>query len=504
MYRLLFVLIAICFLPSVSWAQNAKRPTENGLWAETLAKQIKQFTCFFDSNGTLIIHPYPPEKPLTPGIPLKQFYLHPIIVSELGLENSKHKSLRQVLEIYERDREDLVKIASASSVPRATSSRGKEKLIDLAVTCDKELREIFDKKDFDRVRQIQLRWLIHRNGFWQCLTTKAFEQEFGLSLTAGKTEFEEQGKIARKLAKKEKELREQLVQRWLADLSDEQIAIFNRAWKELAKSYGCILRQYELQLDPSIKENEFDSAQLFGDWYNRPFCDSDAAGNLVLKKIARPEKDKHPSLSKLRTIMSLFGSQNFRRDVELVDEQVELANSIREEFLQRKREINHEFGQRLGIEPILVGMGEEQHLLYQLKDPQVAEKFYLALDKETDDLFDQYMDVLFPHQRQLLTDFNRSRQLRMQGPLADLLWGRLGERMELTDKQRRSIRERAKSTREWIRTESRKAYEDTINELIELAAPEDQRELRSILGKTPKDWSPNLYTFAYALFSENE
>ncbi len=505
----LATLLLIC-ISSHCMAQNRRpleSPEENSWdWALQLEKQEKQLTHFFNLNGILVCHHYPPEKPVEPRFPLKDFYLHPVIVAELEIDDSESGAIRRALSKYETDR---VKLIPQNVDPRKLDSETKAELIKeigvLRLETENKIRSLIGKKKHDRLRQIQLRFLIHNRGFWQCMFSSTVQSEFEISVEGDRSRVQEQRSIAMRLLHKERQLRNLAVEKWLEDLDDDQVEMFRRAWHEFTSSVlGCGLRQLELQLDPNIKKVSVQANDIFDFRKGWPTCDYDASGSLLTMKSKIAKEDKHPDLSRLRIMLSSFTSPHFRRDIEMSEEQYDRALAIRKEFLEHKRQINHEFGRQNGLQPQKLGNGEQANIIYPIQDQKMVDEFYQLVDQDAEKYCEQLMGVLLPHQRDLLKAVNRNIQVRFHGPLADLLWGELGQRLELTEEQKKQLRKKAKSTREWIRIESRKAYEKAMEDLIALAPFEDQKKIKSILGKTPEDWSPNLYIFSIALLSESK
>ena len=81
-----------------------------------------------------------------------------------------------------------------------------------------------------------------------------------------------------------------------------------------------------------------------------------------------------------------------------------------------------------------------------------------------------------------------------------MLWGDLGEMLELNDEEKDALRKRATKTREFIRQESVKIYKETLAELIDLVPLRHIDRVRRAFGETPLNWTPDLYQLAQSMF----
>jgi len=85
--------------------------------------------------------------------------------------------------------------------------------------------------------------------------------------------------------------------------------------------------------------------------------------------------------------------------------------------------------------------------------------------------------------------------------LADLLWGDLGNALKLSKDEKERLKIKADKVRLQLEVESKKLYDDSINQLIELADKENRQKIRKLLGEPCRSFAPNLDGFAAAQLS---
>ena len=72
------------------------------------------------------------------------------------------------------------------------------------------------------------------------------------------------------------------------------------------------------------------------------------------------------------------------------------------------------------------------------------------------------------------------------------------------EQEKEVLKEKDEETREKLKTESKKIYDDAIEELIALVPENDRPKIRANLGEEFKSLFPNLEGFAAALIVENQ
>ncbi|MEQ1906998.1 MAG: hypothetical protein ABL888_22630, partial [Pirellulaceae bacterium] len=355
-----------------------------------------------------------------------------------------------------------------------------------------------------RLRQIQLRFLIHQNGFYQTLNDERVREVLATP-SLDKVQFEKrQGELFKEIVEKNRTLAKDAFGSWLHDFDDQKHQLFEDHWGRILKTSNGS-QQLIFQLDSGLKPTTFVPENLFDIWQNWPRIRHDAAGCCVIEKPSDSKSNyKRTSFSKLQWLQSFVSSEHFRREIEFSDEQIAHFKRVGAEFYKRIIVFNNEVGKHFGIEPFARrersedGIWEEW-VVYTLTTPEQLEMFDRAIARTADEYYEKYFDVFLPHQKKLLEVVLENMNTRLQGPLAELLWGNVGVVLELTDDEKKSLAKKADDSREELISESKEIYDDTMEQLIDLVPANDRQKFRACLGKRFETLYPNLDGFACAL-----
>ena len=498
-----FCLLVWFFLTNATaFGVQESKPRESLTWLQTLATQTKTCSCYVNLNGTFIFNSYPPDR--DKQFDVRDFFLSPEIVKELELTEAKKKSLKAAFRDFQtktqrrtRDRQTQTDAADESKKTRDVTS---QEIRELQETLARNIEKILSKKESRRLKQLQLRCLMHQHGFLQTYQKAPVQNEFGIRIKATPEMLKQQYKIAKQIWRDDRKIAAEAIEIFLDGLNDEQIEMIKRRWRETFRgSFTCPSQQFLLQFDPDLpRPKRFQAKKPFDYLSSQPSIDISVLGNCIIKKSDKAKKEMS-ELYKYRWLSHLFRSAHFKRDIELVDSQLEELREITQEWSKVSLAINHEIGKKHNIKPRNLGFGDHVRIVYTIADPDHLKDYENALEKDAGLFFERLHGVLVPHQRKLLMEVNRGIHTRFNGPLADILWGDLGKLLDLDKSQKESLKKNAAKARKHIETESRKTYENAMEELVQLVPSDEQKQVKSTLGNIPKNWTPNLNGFATAL-----
>lgn len=303
-----------------------------------------------DPNGKISFRQYPNagEKDYA----VDDFYLHPVIIEELKLTSRKRKEIKNAFEQRRDDWEE--RLFQLSEIPERKKRKAElDKLDEYQRTLDiqlaKRISSSLSNKQKKRLREIQLRFLIHQIGFYQTFGSEQIQKLLGTPSLKSEQFKQRQRDIAKSVYEKNRNLAKDAFNEWLDDFSEEKQKLFETRWgKILVQSTGA--QQLILQLDPALKQTKFDPKNPFDISQNWPLFKHDVAGCCVQEKQTDSES-KWTSVKKFRVAQMSFFSEHFRRDIEIVDEQVESLEILSAAYQKERWAINHELGKELGIVP---------------------------------------------------------------------------------------------------------------------------------------------------------
>lgn len=498
-----FLLLLILFVLQSEWCHAFQE--ESSDWIEFLSVQPKQFSYTMDSNGKIIFHEYPEHDDTVYAT--IDFFDHPVIICELKLDEDKRAALKIAFDAWQKNWEEKLVRLSEEGQPDDRENRDERLELlgrfrrDLNKKLLKRLNSLLNDRQRQRLQQIQLRFLIHQRGFYQLLNRNAVQALLGIS-PLDVEEFEQkQRQIGLGiLQKRTKETVSKAIDMWLEDLLPEQKATVRERWKQTL-SRGFEMQQLIIQLDPKIKPLEYDPKDPFDLTSNWPKLNHDVAGNCVIRQQESKRKELE-SLSKLYWIQHLVRSEHFKRDIELVQVQIEGFEKLNKQWQSYSLELNHQIGQKYNITPLTMESGGRVKVVYTLTGAYLKD-YENAVEDEARKYCEKYLDVLLPHQMENLKDVVLNMNTRLQGPLAELLWGDLGRVLKLDDDTKESLKEKADVAREFLESESKRIYNESLEELIESVSAKDREKLRSSLGPAFENAVPNIHSFAIALLADD-
>lgn len=160
---------------------------------------------------------------------------------------------------------------------------------------------------------------------------------------------------------------------------------------------------------------------------------------------------------------SMLSNPSVRKDLELVDEQMD-----------RIREVNKDFGQRIrdslgdlskdGFDP-----GHAANLKQIIADIQQQKQ------EEIDKL-------LLPHQVERLKQVALQMQMKARGTAGALSSDKVAETLGLTEDQMNNLKTRSKELQQEIAEKTKKLQADAKNELIGMLTSEQQQKLKDMMG----------------------
>ncbi len=480
-------------------------PDEPSDWIEFLSDQPKQFSYNMDLNGKINFHQYPKHDDTV--YPIIEFFDHPTIVAELELDEDEKTALKKAFDSWQKDWEqDLARLTEDAQLNDRDSRRERlEKLEDFRTKLNKKLQKRLDallsERQRNRLQQIQIRFLIHQRGFYQLLNHQIVQELVGISPLDAELFEQKQSEIALGILRQRiAEITSKAIAIWLEDLPPEQRATIKERWKQML-SPGFEMQQLMIQLNSKIKLAEFDPKNPFDLTSNWPQFYHDVAGNCVFRHEESKRKDLK-SLYKLYWIQHLVRSVHFKRDNELVEEQIEMFKELTEQWQEYASEINHQIGQKHNVVPRTLGTGEQVRVVYTLNGGSLQE-FENTMAEEARNFCEKYFEVLLPHQMDNLKDVVTNINTRSQGPLAELLWGDLGRVLELEEDEKEALKEKADEAREFLESESKRIYNESLEQLIETVPANDREKLRVALGPAFEKAVPNIHSFSVALLADD-
>ncbi len=509
MYKIVTQSLIIALVSNISCFgfQDQSKP-ETPSWLNLLASQKRPFSYWMNSNGTIIFNHYPPDR--NEQFDTRDFFLHRVIVDDLKLSSANQKEIAAAFDEFQKQTQqslashfDKLKQSNKQESAAAKQELG-TRIREHQKRLDDKLKRILNNRQHKRLREIQFRFMINHNGFFQLLGNPTTQREFDIDLKVTPEMLNQQKKIAKSLYLKDREIGKKAADIFLESLNEEQVSIVKRRWNKTFNSkFTSLTLQLFLQLDSKIKARDVEIKSPFDIVKLRPRFDTDITGNCIF---VDPKKFKFEitDLVKFRCMYRWFRSAHYKRDLDIIESQTEKFEQITKQWLIVKSEVNHEYGKKFNIKPRNLGTEQEPRLVYPLLNPKQYKEYERALAVQAKPFCDQFLEVLMPHQRKLLLESCRGTQIRSRGPLADLLWGDLGKALELDDKAKAELKKNADRARDFIKSEYIEAYKQAIEKLIGLAPAENSARLRSLLDEMPKNWTPVLPVFTTSQYLEYE
>ncbi|WP_148619003.1 hypothetical protein [Mariniblastus fucicola] len=460
-----------------------------------------------------------------------EFFTHPEIVDELKLDDKNVKAIEghfktafqeelagpKISETGQSDSQDL-------RSPRTSDEPGNS-----TDAIQKRLHKFFDNANSilsdterHRLKQLQLQFLLYRNGPLRFLRTAAISKEFGLShIPTGKLK-RLQKRLSKSLLQTEQKLVSEALNIWLKNLDKQQRELFDRNWKHALEKPGSLGRLVcYLQSDASFDAKDLESTDELQLVWKRPFFRHSANGNAELQRrlrknvgvespavsVGNSNADDVSELSRLYALQHLYLSGFIGKMVELIPTQSLEIVEINREFEKEKREVVLVLAGELDV-PIknIVQMKQsdgtfKELLIYDWPDDMslVEAKQEERLGDVAKQTFDRLLKVLLPHQLKLLKQTVSGLQIRSHGPMADLKFGELKEELELSTKDIEKLEKAANEAAEYLSKESLLARDNAIESILKGLDPQDYQKVKRRLGAPNSAGHCDLATLAIAL-----
>ena len=160
---------------------------------------------------------------------------------------------------------------------------------------------------------------------------------------------------------------------------------------------------------------------------------------------------------------SLMMDPQVRGELELVEDQVEQLERIREEFQQKFQKISNFKNGEIPQVDRLRGMSEK---IKELSEEQQA----------------RIKEVLLPHQSERLEQISTQMKMKQMGTAGALSQGALAETLGIDEEQRKRLQEKSKELQEKLAQEIEKLREEMREELLEELSSEQRKQLKEMMG----------------------
>ena len=161
----------------------------------------------------------------------------------------------------------------------------------------------------------------------------------------------------------------------------------------------------------------------------------------------------------------LLRSDEVRKELELVDEQIEKLEKLGEEMRNEMREM-------------FSGMRDLSQEERQAKFTELRE----TMRKKGEELSEKVDQVLLPHQRDRLNQIRLQSQLRRSGTSGALTNDRISETLGLSDEQKAKLREVQEKVDRELREKIEKLRDEGRNEILGILTPEQRAKWDEMMG----------------------
>ena len=160
---------------------------------------------------------------------------------------------------------------------------------------------------------------------------------------------------------------------------------------------------------------------------------------------------------------SMLSDPSVRKELELVDEQMD-----------RIREVNKDFGQK--IRDSLGDLSKDGF------DPAHADRLKETIGEIQRQKQEEIDKLLLPHQLDRLKQVALQMQMKSRGTAGALSSDKVAEALGLTDEQIDKLKARSKELKKEIAEKTKKLKGDAKNELIGMLSSEQQQKLKEMMG----------------------
>ena len=300
---------------------------------------------------------------------------------------------------------------------------------------------------------------------------------------------------------------EEALDTWLEILEQEQRVAFDKVWRSaILKPGGLAL----LALQLNVTEFDVESDDLGDAFNNFPEC----RFRILPTETPLNERKKYGGdyheLKKLELLIYFARTFFAKGNLEIVEFQSDELKTIHREWSDEVIEINREIGEKHDVPfrmmPIYesgseVPIGERKSFEWE-KHPELTEVIRGEMNRRADKYAKKVEEVFLPHQKDAIQEVANDFRVRVSGPLVDLIDGKLGVKLELTNDQKTALKRKAQSVRKTLISKSAELYDKSLEELILVLPKPDQAKLRAALGAPLRKCFVDPNRFAIVLESQ--
>jgi DNA polymerase III delta prime subunit len=473
----------------VAQYSNAQEAIED-TWMKAISGQPKRFAGYIDDNGRLDLTIVEHASDLGIKFQPFEFYSHKSIKAELKLTDAESKNLEKIIGEWRKTRKESKKrlgLAAGSDRDILTWAREFE-LTQLKTTAamDKKIQKLIGRSKYQRLRQIQLRWLIRQHGLARLMSDQSMLELLGIPGKPANRIKRETLAAAKAIEKDIAELVSDAHKIWFDLLTEEQKKLYEKKWGKVFESNLMAIDQLIWQLGYRERDRISESPTL------AHLAKIVVAKDVVIDidgKIASKPKDsgESDSVLRFRAYRELFQTKYFCDQLEL---NVGQRKSINET-------INLHDEEREQLATKLAMANKTSQLKVKLEKGPWTKEYHERMDELSSKTVGQIDDILVDYQKKLFAELIREIETQRFGPLADILDGELGKKMKLTDGQKDMLVDKAKKAREMLQKKTLELEEQALNRILDSMTTQQQMALRKAIGKplTHSDGTVGLLLF---------
>ena len=501
----LWYLMFFVFL-GLSANTNGQRVNDSQLLGQ-LSTQNRFLKFFQNWNGEVIVRHEAVGK-----VPMNEFFDNSIIFDELSLSLQKQKKIESLSKRLNKKIEAVLETVSMverknhegeESNHEKLSNKIRQHFLGFIQDVDSELTPA----QRSRLRQIQTRFLLRRNGLFDFLGDESVQAMFGLELQKNGIDSRIAKGLSAQLKDQEKRIFDKALDVWLADWTKEQRQIFDREWKKAILSPGGLGQlTWYLAYEKTMEFKDEPQEDLFRFRPNTPVLLHGAEGNV---KVLKPFKEKveFSGLQQLYTLQRAVNSSFVQSSIELVEFQQNEIAKINDEFARYKSTVIASTARQFNISVRGVVEGKysdgsrKEVVLYDWPEDmgKIDAANEKSLQKKARSCRQEILDVLLPTQLQFLNQVSKRLKIRSLGPMADIEHGELCELLQLSEMQKQSLHRNALKAIDMIEKETRQVWRDSLSELVSALPRHLQGKIRQMIGKPITSGHCDLHNLRIAL-----
>lgn len=161
----------------------------------------------------------------------------------------------------------------------------------------------------------------------------------------------------------------------------------------------------------------------------------------------------------------LLENEEVRKELEIVDEQVEKLQELRDKMREQMRE------QFQGLRDL---SDDERRTRF--------EELRGKMEEQAKDMQKQVDEILMPQQRQRLAQISLQQRLQRAGTIEGLTSGELAEELGITPEQKADMEERAKEAQKELQEKIAKARTEARDKILSGLTAEQKDKIKKLLG----------------------